>query len=74
SNNCANTDWPRFMTLPRLPKETATIRGKNRLQSQIVGITNHTKTRVIIGLQPSDLKIYRTDVFQAPSVAYIGDC
>jgi len=32
------------------------------LQSQIVGIRNHAKTRVIIELQPSDLKIYRTDV------------
>src|SRR3989338_860395 len=69
-NNCAKTDWPRFMTLPRLPRETATIRGKNRLQSQIVGIRNHAKTRVIIGLQPSDLKIYRTDVIHVIFLRY----
>ncbi|MFM9967863.1 MAG: class I SAM-dependent DNA methyltransferase, partial [Burkholderiales bacterium] len=50
----------------------ATIGGKNHMQSQIVGIGNHVKTRVIIGLQPSDIKIYRTDVkaqnkFQDPA-------
>jgi hypothetical protein len=50
------------MVMPRLPRKLATIRGKNRLRSQIVGIGNHVNTRVIIGLQPSDLKIYRTDV------------
>jgi hypothetical protein len=50
------------MVLPRLPREPATIRGKSRLRSQIVGIWNHAKTRVIIELQPSDVKIYRTDV------------
>jgi len=50
------------MVLPRLPRKPATIRGKNRLRFQIVGISNHAKTRVIIGLQPSDIKIYRTDV------------
>jgi hypothetical protein len=32
------------------------------LRFQIVGIGDHVKTRVIIGLQPSDIKIYRTDV------------
>jgi hypothetical protein len=50
------------MLLPRLPRELATIRGKNRLRLQIVGIRNHAQTRVIVGLQPSDFKIYRTDV------------
>jgi hypothetical protein len=52
------------MALPRLPRELATIRGKNRLRFQIVGIRNHAKTRVTIGLQPSDMKIYRTDVIE----------
>ena len=37
-NNCAKTDWPRFMALPRLPRELATIPGKSRLRFQIVGI------------------------------------
>src|SRR3990172_8186407 len=50
------------MVMPRLPRKLATIRGKTRLRSQIVGIGNHVNTRVIIGLQPSDFKIYRTDV------------
>ena len=54
--------WPRFMALPRLPKELATIRGKSHLRFQIVGITDHAKTRVNIGLQPGEFKIYRTDV------------
>ena len=47
--------------MPRLPRKLATIGGKNHVRSQIVGIGNHVKTRVIIGLQPSDIKIYRTD-------------
>jgi hypothetical protein len=50
------------MALPRMPRKPATIRGENRLRFQIVGIGDHVKTRVIIGLQPSDIKIYRTDV------------
>jgi len=50
------------MALPRLPGKPATIRGKNRLRFQIVGIEDHVKTRTIIGLQPSDIKNYRTDV------------
>lgn len=50
------------MTLPRLPRKLATIRDKYGLRFQIVGISNHVKLPVIVGLQPSDLKIYRTDV------------
>ena len=50
------------MVSPRLPGKLARIRGKNHLRFQIVGIGNHAKTRVIVGLQSSDIKIYRTDV------------
>ena len=48
--------------LPRLPRKPATIGGKNHLRSQIVGIGIYVKTRINVGLQPSDIKIYRTDV------------
>ena len=47
---------------PRLPRKLATIRRKNCLRFQIVGIANHAKTRVIARLQASDIRIYRTDV------------
>ena len=59
---------------PRLPKKPATIRGKNRLRFQIVGITNHAKTRVIVGLQPSDIKIYRTDVGLGNELSWGDNC
>jgi len=49
------------------------------MRFQIVGIENHAKTRVSVGLQSNDIKIYRTDVTygakdgaqdQSPSIAY----
>ena len=45
-----------------MPRKLATIRDKYGLRFQIVGIRNHVKLPVIVGLQPSDLEIYRTDV------------
>jgi hypothetical protein len=45
-----------------MPRKLAKIPGKNHLRFQIVGIRNHAKTRVSVGLQLSDIKIYRTDV------------
>lgn len=48
--------------LASFPIKLATMRGKNRLRSQIVGIENHVKTHAIVGLQPTGIKICRTDI------------
>ncbi|MEZ5615501.1 MAG: hypothetical protein R3E35_09820 [Rhodocyclaceae bacterium] len=40
------------------------------MRFQIVGIEHHVKIRAIIGLQPSDIKNYRTDVDQFAQASF----